>query len=200
MTFDIGAVRNGRCPPLDDVWLAFGPLPVIAQSTDADVRILAATAFVGPLVDVLPLLVQLEEVCPAEPLLTYVARKRLFSRVEAAQMLIQARGLIKTLAANVAFKRMFTRVNTKMRLEARLFDEPPLADAAPVRLLSRVRHVVPFQAEQLRETIAANLAHVRSFARVRPHMTIKVAPMAESPCAKVALVVKFSVLPLHCVR
>ena len=83
MTFDIGAVRNGRCPPLDDVWLAFGPLPVIAQSTDADVRILAATAFVGPLVDVLPLLVQLEEVCPVEPLLTYVASKRFLSRVEA---------------------------------------------------------------------------------------------------------------------
>ena len=75
-------------------------------------------------------------------------------------MLIQVGALIETLAANVAFKRMFTRVNTKMRLEARLFDEPPLADAAPVRLLSRVRHVVPFQAEQVRETIAANLAHV----------------------------------------
>ena len=61
--------------------LAVALLPGFAQS--AGVLLLATAALVGPLVGVLPLLVQLEEVCPVEPLLTYVASKRFLSRVEA---------------------------------------------------------------------------------------------------------------------
>ena len=53
-----------------------------AQFAAADVLLLATAALVGPLVGVLLLLVQLEVVRPAEPLLTYVASKQLLSRVD----------------------------------------------------------------------------------------------------------------------
>ena len=53
-----------------------------AQFAGADVLFLATAALVGPLVGVLPLLVRLEVVYPAELLLTYVASKRLNSRVD----------------------------------------------------------------------------------------------------------------------
>ena len=118
------------------MWHAVARLPVSAQIAGVDVLLLAAAALVGPLVGV-HTLVLLEVVCSAEPLLTYVARKRLLSRVE-SRMLLQAGTSTETLVANLAFKRLLSRVNTKMFLEVRFIGKPLLADAAPVRLLSRV--------------------------------------------------------------
>ena len=90
------------------MWLAVARLPVSAQIAGVDVLLLAAAALVGPLVGV-HTLVLLEVACSVKPLLTYVASKR-----------------------------SFARVNTKMFLEVRFIGKPLLADAAPVRLLSRV--------------------------------------------------------------
>ena len=121
ITFDIGAVRIGRCPLLDAVWLAVARLPVIAQSTGADVLV---WPFVGG-----HRFVQLEVVRPAEPLLTHVASKRLLSRMHHLVRL-QAEGVRETLVANVARERPFARVNPKMVIEMRLLGEPLLADFA----------------------------------------------------------------------
>ena len=62
------------------MWLAVARLPVTAQFAAADVLLLATAALVGPLVGVLPL-VQIEVVRPAEPLLTNVASKWQYPRV-----------------------------------------------------------------------------------------------------------------------
>ena len=98
------------------MWLAVARLPVIAKSVDADVLLLAAPALVGPLVGVQKR-VQLEVGLPAEPLLTYVATKRLLSRVN-SQMIFEVVVLIETLAANLAFKRSFARVYPHMGVDA----------------------------------------------------------------------------------
>ena len=51
-----------------------------------------------------------------EPLLTYVASKRLLSRVD-SHVRLQAGVVCETFVANVARERPFARVNTKMGLE-----------------------------------------------------------------------------------
>ena len=94
--------------------LAVARFPVSAQSEGADELLLAAAAFVGPLVVVQPLM-QLEVVPRAELLLTYVARK-LLSRVN-SHMSLELGGLRETLAAILAFKRLFARVEPQMRLQ-----------------------------------------------------------------------------------
>ena len=92
---------------------------------------------------------------------------------------VQDAMLREPLVANVAFKRSFARVNTKMCLEVPIFGEPPLADAAPVRLLSCVDIAhMPHKVAFLRETFAANLARERPFARMNTNMGLDVAQLA----------------------
>ena len=147
-----------------------------AQIAGVDVRLWAAAALVGPLV-VVHMFVQLEIVRPGEPLLTNVASK-LLSGVD-SNMPLQGDVLHETLATNLAFKRSFARVNTKMCLEVPIFGEPPLADAAPVRLLSCVDIAhMPHKVAFLRETFAANLAREQPFARMNTNMGLDIAQLA----------------------
>ena len=144
---------------------------MIAQSVGVDVLHLAAAALVGPLVDVLPLLVQLEVVPPAEPLLTYVASK-LLTGVD-SHVRLEVGVLLETFAANGARKGTFARVSTNMVLETGLPSEP----------------------------LVAKFAFKRSFARVNKYyMSIDVGQMVERLCADVALKFLHSVYLLHCVR
>ena len=142
-----------------------------AQFGGADVLFLAAAALKGPLIVVLPLLVQLEVVCPAEPLLTYIASKRLLSRVE-SHVRLQSGTTTETFAANLARKGPFARVDSKMTLKVAQKSEPLLAD----------------------------FAFERPFPRVGPHMTIEVSQPTERLCAEVAHEVLLSVNQLQRVR
>ena len=113
--------------------LAVGRLPVSAQSEGANELLLAAAALIGSFV--------VDEVLRAELLLTYVASKRLLSRVN-SHMRLQIGALRETLATNLAFERLFARVEPQMGL----------------------------QGGGLRETFAANFARKGPFARVNTNM------------------------------
>ena len=136
ITFDIGAVRISRCPLLDAVWLAVARLPVIAQSTGADVLLLAAAALVWPFVGG-HRFVQLEVIHSIEPLRTHIASKRLFSGVHHLVRL-QAEGVRETLVANVARERPFASVHQPMTIEVVHMSEPLLANFAFKRPFARV--------------------------------------------------------------
>ena len=84
------------------MWHAVARLPVSAQIAGVDVLLLATTALVGPLVGVRPL-VDLEVVRPAEPLRTYVTSKRLFSRVQ-THMRVELGLAVKCLFASFALE------------------------------------------------------------------------------------------------
>ena len=169
--------------------LAVARFPVSAQSEGADELLLAAAAFVGPLVVVQPLM-QLEVVPRAELLLTYVARKH-HSRVN-SHMSLELGGLRETLAAILAFKRLFARVEPQMRLQGGLC-ETIAANLANERPFARVNTKMFLEVVHISEPLLADFAFKRPFARVHTHMTFEVEQT--SPClfADVALKVLLSV-------
>ena len=151
------------------MWIAVAPLPMVPQSTGADVLLLTASARVDPLVGV-RMFVQLEVGRIAELLQANVTPMFFCMR---QVVLFQAGRVDETLGTHFAFVASFSRVNSQMTCEVGVVIETFAANLARERPFPRVDHQMLLETVKLSEPLLANFTFERPFPRVGPHMTIE---------------------------